>query len=376
MPITQIKAEDIAKDLRDSLGEIGEIPGGYAYLGKGDGTGTIIYDSARRLVYCYDGYTVFVVPVAQGIHFPSMNKAELVGKRVRLGYPSYNKNRLHLTGFDSDSSLAGLGGVLPGEQYTSNLVLPDVGSIANFRGYPTAPDASTEVYISGGAYYDQAGQWAWFGGDETTDLTAAIAALTSGQHQMAVIVVDKSTGELEVFTNTAETGTDKDLFDTVTLAGILDNKGGYDVVSAVHLYYGQTEIVENDFYRNVDPRIALSSRTVEYTASVTTTDNTQTTLASVAISELQMATITATVNGAKSDYSAAIGGTAIATVRRATGGNVTLVGSTSVTSNEDSAGTPSFTIDVDTGTQTARIRVTGITAETWNWATAYKVVLN
>lgn len=140
-----------------------------------------------------------------------------------------------------------------------------------------------------------------------------------------------------------------------------------------NLYYGQTEIADTD--RLLDARQWINIPDYD-AATVTTTNNTQTTLASISVSELQMITITATINGRKSDYSAAIGGTVTATVRRATGGNVTLVGSAVVSSNEDSSGTPSFTIDVDTGTQTARLRVTGISAETWYWTAQYKQVVS
>jgi len=101
-------------------------------------------------------------------------------------------------------------------------------------------------------------------------------------------------------------------------------------------------------------------------ATVQTSDATQTTIASISVAELSLLTITGTFSGVKSDYSAAIAGTFVASVRRASGGNATLVGVT-VTSNTDGV-TPSFTVDADTGSQTARLRVTGISAQNWSWA--------
>lgn len=138
---------------------------------------------------------------------------------------------------------------------------------------------------------------------------------------------------------------------------------------------GTDTLLSSDPAKSVDLRQFVNSNP-ERIFTVTTTDATVTTLASIAIAELQMATITAVINGVKSDYSAAIGGTLNAVVRRATGGNVTLVGSATTDIHEDSSGTPTFTLDVDTGTQTARFRVTGISAETWVWTVNYKVAFS
>lgn len=261
MPTQTLGIEDIQGELRDALGNIGELPAGYAYLGRGDGSGTIVFNAARRLVYCFDGTTIFVAPVVQGLHLPSLNVAQLEGVRVRLGYPSYDKKRLYITGFDTEQGVTAVGGILPGEQYNATTIYPSLGNIVNFRGVPTDP-ATTEIYVPGGAYYDANGNWDFFGGDETTTLTAAIAALTAGQHQMVVVCLNKSTGELVSFGNTAVTGSDKDAFEALDIIDILEGLLGYDEVSAVHLYYGQNSIVEADFYRNIDPRVAFSDRFV------------------------------------------------------------------------------------------------------------------
>jgi len=124
---------------------------------------------------------------------------------------------------------------------------------------------------------------------------------------------------------------------------------------------------------NIDMRPKFSPPT-RRSATLTTTNNTTTTIASIAVAELQAMTITVTVTGSKSDYSASCGGTLTAVVRRASGGNVTLVGSVTTDIHEDSGGSPTFTLDVDTGTQTARIRVTGISAEDWLWKCRYETL--
>lgn len=137
------------------------------------------------------------------------------------------------------------------------------------------------------------------------------------------------------------------------------------------MYYGQTALADTD--KLWDCRQWINVPENDF-ATLQTTDNTQTTIASVSVAELSLVTITGTFSGAKSDYSAAIAGTFVASVRRITGGNATLVGVT-VTSNEDSAGTPAFTVDADTASQTARLRCTGIAAETWNWAVKYSCLV-
>ena len=101
--------------------------------------------------------------------------------------------------------------------------------------------------------------------------------------------------------------------------------------------------------------------------AVTTANNTATNVASIVVDEDQVITLKGFVVGNQDDFSDACGGDYLITARRASGGNVTLIGSAIV--NVNSSSTATFTADVDTGTQTVRVRVTGITAETWNWST-------
>lgn len=100
-------------------------------------------------------------------------------------------------------------------------------------------------------------------------------------------------------------------------------------------------------------------------SGVQTTDATVTTLGSFVVGEEEMVTLKAMVNGFRSTFDNAIGGELIITAYRDTGGNVTQVGNTIRNLNATDAVT--FDADVDTGTQSVRIRVTGIAAQTWNW---------
>lgn len=244
----------------------------------------------------------------------------------------------------------------------------DITLVPYLKSFPVGPSAPLYMvtmpfqYVRGITYNLFSGS--------NDDMSSYVPATANMHKLVGVFLKPDNTLEYPESTN-------KDFNDVLSdsdIQEVLDNASVGSIPGSIwRFYYGQTEISDTDLWWDMRQWINIPDYQA---ATVTTTDATATTLASISVSELQMMTITATVNGRKSDYSAAIGGTATATVRRATGGNVILVGSTSVTSNEDSAGTPSFTIDVDTGTQTARLRVTGIAAETWYWTAQYKQVVS
>lgn len=116
---------------------------------------------------------------------------------------------------------------------------------------------------------------------------------------------------------------------------------------------------------------------IQQVAGVQTTNATQTVLASVLVNQTESITLSGTITAAQSDHTNAVGGTFSITARRASGGNVTLIGSVVTSVQSSSAAT--FTCAVDTGTQTVRILVTGVAATTYNWVTNYtyqKVLTN
>lgn len=103
-------------------------------------------------------------------------------------------------------------------------------------------------------------------------------------------------------------------------------------------------------------------------STVQTTDATQTTVASIAVPEDVAVTVQAIVTGAIDDYSATVSRNFSGAFRRASGGDVTLVGAlTGGATQEDSSGTPAITMQADTTAQAVDVDVTGIAAETWNW---------
>lgn len=111
-------------------------------------------------------------------------------------------------------------------------------------------------------------------------------------------------------------------------------------------------------------------------ATLTTTNATVTNLIAYTVAELVGVTLAGRVVAVKSDKTAAYGASFRVTYRRATAGNVTLVGAGWLEAEEDSAGVPAITFDVDIGTQTGRVRWAGILAETWNVKVWYTVITN
>ncbi len=205
------------------------------------------------------------------------------------------------------------------------------------------------------------------------DMAAVVGTITSGKKAWIVVSVDPNTNTL-AFTKGSEYSLPIVL--TRTLANNVVVPTGNMKLWAFNFRSGDTYIPVQrrspDTLYFVDLRNWLYPDPTE-TATVATTDATETTIASIPVAEASLLTITGTFSGVLDDYSAAISGTFVAGVRRASGGNATLVG-VSVTSNEDSGGTPAFTVDADTGTQTARLRVQGISSENWNWSVKYQVL--
>lgn len=110
------------------------------------------------------------------------------------------------------------------------------------------------------------------------------------------------------------------------------------------------------------------------TALVNTTDDTPTEIANYPLAEGAAVTIQGIIVGFKTTVDEGIGGSFIATARRQVSGNVTLIGSPTYVTTEDSSGTPVISVVADTGAQTVSIRVTGIAATTYKWRVSYTII--
>ena len=100
-------------------------------------------------------------------------------------------------------------------------------------------------------------------------------------------------------------------------------------------------------------------------ATVQTTDATPTLLYSFTLNASEAAVVTVTIIAAQDDYSSAIGGTGLATVRRAAAGGAVVAGGPHSNLIEDSGNMPE--IDFQANGNDIEILVTGVAATTYNW---------
>lgn len=288
------------------------------------------------------------------------------GQPVMVGY-DYD-NEIAVIGGDFSGALASGGTPLVYNPSDDNIFrFLDQRDITTLRCQRVGPGAPMSVSVLGWVYVKDGIYHGFIG--EQVNLTSLIPG-SADQHLLALVAL-KTDDTLEVVTSTVQDiddpfdSTDVQECVTALTAGSLP----------VHLWVlenGMAELTEASDYMDMRQFLNTSTDTGS-DATVSTTDATVTTLVGVTVAEGYCTSIDAVIVGSRDDESAGIGGRAVATARRAAAGNVTLVGS-DITVYEDSAGTPTFTADIDTGTQTLRIRVTGIAAQNWRWRTSYRVI--
>lgn len=265
-----IKAEALSKDLA-VIGQVGETGVFYARLGNPeifatDPNNAIISDYTFRKVWAYDetnSQATFVIPVEQSINILSLNNPQLMSTRIRVGFPAYNKQVLHMLGIDTGEGMALVGQITPQEQYTANIFYPSVGQITNLRIEPLNPPALS-VFVGATPYYKADGTWAIWGGESLDiDAVQTLVDALSGQHQMVLVCLDPATDSTVLITNTASDGgqADKDLFDWTTIATDMTIDPSFITGGTFHIYDGQTEVVEDDIYRTADPRVIFGKPT-------------------------------------------------------------------------------------------------------------------
>lgn len=109
---------------------------------------------------------------------------------------------------------------------------------------------------------------------------------------------------------------------------------------------------------------------VEYT--IQTLDATVTSIRSIPIAVNSAITVTATVVGARDDFSASLWGEVIFGARRDAGAAVAVQIPINTAIGEDSTGAATITADVNGNN--LRILVTGVVAQTWNWTATTSII--
>lgn len=162
----------------------------------------------------------------------------------------------------ANEALPSLGGLRPIDQLLAKATTPKIQALDVARIAPTSPTASMMVEHRGSfAYHNPATGLASSLDAESINLTSLQAALTSGEHRLAVIALNTTEtveeDKLVAFASAASTSSDtlpnRDQFQL----GDIQNVGiahQHIPLAAVYLYYGQTAVEEADFYRAYDPR--------------------------------------------------------------------------------------------------------------------------
>lgn len=196
--------------------------------------------------------------------------------RITLGYPP-RSTVLHVKGIaKTQEGNAAQGTLTQTEQFIARIGNPFITNIIDFHVQPT-DGASTSVYAEAGMYEKPSAlgvKQRWLGG--TLDLSAAIVALTSGQHQLAAVYFDTETGTLGFSTTTAVSAigdlparADLDSISSVTFSP------GQLAVGTIYLYEGQVAVEVEDCLTALDPRFTWppdnsTSSNLTVTDSITT----------------------------------------------------------------------------------------------------------
>lgn len=252
---------------------------------------------------------------------------------------------------------------------------PDkIGELSNFvltgrnfgpgRLQPVSTTAQLTMSVKPFWYSHHGQRILWPGG--TIDLSAYLPSTTDYWAWVQVFIDPDSN------TLSATTGTEYALLASLTDAELatIDTRGLIPV-DAVRLRESMTQSAGpagEYFYYG---RQSVGVPEWIQAATTTTTDDTETTALSVAVAEAEAVLLKAQVTALRDDYSEMYWATLNAGARRASAGNVTLVGTPTVDSDNDSSGTPAVTADVDTGSQTLRVRVTGESSKNFIWTVHY-----
>lgn len=240
---------------------------GNALLTKGDGTGALIVPNApprtiyvrrsdtRELFTCY-------LPQDKGLVLED-GHPEYETIEVRVGYEADSETPQVLDTLTRAGQEA-IGVTSPMEAMIYRALYAALGNIGALRARPTSP-VSQDVAVDGPYWYKKpstAGIIYYTTLTVGSAVATAIGALTSGQHQLALVYLDKETGSLGLSTQIA-----------VTAAGTVPSRsefGTADVqafslgatwepIIPIYLYYGQPTVTETDIYRSWDLRQQFSS---------------------------------------------------------------------------------------------------------------------
>lgn len=230
-----------------------------AYLTRGDGTGTLKVDGGQpKMIWLHrkDNSAPFQAYLPPGLLTNLVDgDTRLENFEVRLSAPASITGMLVVKDALTISGQAAIGTTSPAEATIFEAYYPKVSRITDLRAGPTDPP-SQSILINPGFYIKPStAALLYYNTPAGVSLSAAISALTSGQHQLANLYLDMETGAAGYVTNTASTAAAAlpsrgEFGQSNGLAISLGSTDRY-YLDTVYLYYGQgaVQIQEADFYR-------------------------------------------------------------------------------------------------------------------------------
>lgn len=266
----------IAQAAGSALSVVGESGQRLVYLGDGDGNILVNNPLNPREVFYRTSLNendrgVATLHPSSGIPLDTI--PDFQNEECILAYPP-NSKEPHIMRL-ADTGLRKTGGNTPIEQKVNSAGQPSVERITTFYALPM-PSASMQVQVFADPpllYSDGITQRFFF--TQTLDLTSAQAALASGEHRIALSVLNPYTRAIEAvlgaITTADNTPPSRAEFTKTAIEALAAMY--YYPAAVIYLYYGQDVIgiTEDDIYRNLDPRILWSPGRLHAAGKVTNT---------------------------------------------------------------------------------------------------------
>jgi hypothetical protein len=239
----------------------------WVFVGKGDGTATVIQDETRRIGWVHRDLggvaDAFTVIWGANPPVPLEDNPDLVSDlkiSVQIGKPPKSTD-YYLLDTLSKESIATMGGSTLTEQRNNAAQYPTAGAILDFRLAPAYDDdgnPTDKLYINEGSYRDANRVQKAFAGDETASLSSIASAIASGKRRIVVAVFDIRDGSTALLQTGDLDGTELDEdsaaqnFQAVTVAPY------YIVSGLAHVAAGATTYDWDDIY-TYNPRVLFTS---------------------------------------------------------------------------------------------------------------------
>lgn len=253
----------IAEAVAAGNAEHGERRIGFGFLGNG--SGTVVADQSSRMVYYYqDAITgqrgIFTAKLwdQSGIPLADIDPGDVI--EVVIGYPP-GEQAVHVLR-QTEAGKAATGGFTLAEQKANANAQPQATVIQDLRVVPLAGFIEAKVLL--GHYHKPSTGGRKIFEDNTRNeasgntLTILQAELASGEHRIAWLFLDKEEGKLRVVASDPKTALDilpsRTEFTDPEYEAISRPNSACKDLTPVYLYYGQTELGNDDVIYRWDMR--------------------------------------------------------------------------------------------------------------------------